>query len=79
MTDSLTEYAYDAQLAGLSYELGSYYNGLFIGLTGYNDKMFVLAQHILDKIKGLVVDPKRLSVIKEEVTFPFKLFHFLVF
>ena len=79
MTDSLAEFAYDADLAGLSYDLKSYYNGLSIQMKGYNDKMFVLAQYILDKIKGLVVNPQRLSVIKEEVTFPFKLSHFPVF
>ena len=76
--DSLTEHAYDANLAGLSYELKSHYCGLSIQMKGYNDKMFVLAQHILNKIKGLVVDPRRLFVIKEKVTFPFKLFHFSV-
>ena len=39
-------------------------------LSGYNDKMSVLLGHLLEKVKGLVVDPQRLSVIKEQVTFP---------
>ena len=38
-------------------------------LSGYNDKMSVLLGHLLEKVKGLVVDPQRLSVIKEQVTF----------
>ena len=79
MTYSLTEFAYDADLAGLSYKLNADYNGLSIKMQGYNDKMSVLAQHILNRIKELVVDPQHLSVIKEKVTFLFKLFHIPVF
>ena len=37
---------------------------------GYNDKIPVLVRHVLEKVKGLVVDPQRLSVMKEQVTFP---------
>ena len=36
-------------------------------MNGYNDKMSVLVRHVLEKVKGLVVDPKRLAVVKEEV------------
>lgn len=39
-------------------------------MNGYNDKMSVLVRHVLDKVKGLVVDTQRLAVIKEEVFFP---------
>ena len=77
VNDSLTEFAYDADLAGLSYNLVPHANGLFIMMSGYNDKMSVLAQHILEKVKGLVVDPQRLSVIKEQVTFSFSFPSFL--
>ena len=41
---------------------------------GYNDKIPVLVGHVLEKVKGLVVDPQRLSVIKEQV----KLYFFLL-
>jgi len=33
--------------------------------SGYNDKISVLVGHVLEKVKGLVVDPQRLSVMKE--------------
>ncbi|KAF8798143.1 hypothetical protein BYT27DRAFT_7124234 [Phlegmacium glaucopus] len=67
VNDSLTEFAYDADLAGLSYNLVPHSSGMFIMMSGYNDKMSVLVRHILEKVKGLVVDPQRLSVKKEQV------------
>jgi insulysin len=36
-------------------------------MNGYNDKMAVLVKHVLEKIKGLVVRPDRLAVMKEQV------------
>ena len=69
ITDSLTEFAYDAELAGLAYNFHPHSTGLIAAMSGYNDKMFVLAQHVLEKIKTLVVDPRRLEVIKESVRF----------
>jgi insulysin len=41
--------------------------GMWMSLSGYNDKMGVLAKHILERIRGLVVDPARLEVIKEQL------------
>ena len=40
---------------------------------GYSDKMAVLVEHILDKIKNLDVIQERLDVVKEQVSmqFPF--------
>ena len=67
VTDSLTEFAYDADLAGLTYSLHPHTMGLFAAMNGYNDKMIVLVQEVLQKIKTLVVDPQRLEVIKEAV------------
>lgn len=69
VTDSLTEFAYDADLAGLAYSFHPHNTGLIAAMNGYNDKISVLAQHVLDKIKTLVVDPRRLEVIKESVRY----------
>ncbi|KAF8163442.1 Metalloenzyme, LuxS/M16 peptidase-like protein [Crassisporium funariophilum] len=66
VNDSLTEFSYDADLAGLSYNLMPHSTGLFITMNGYNDKMSVLVRHVLEKVKGLVVNPERLSVIKDQ-------------
>jgi insulysin len=74
VNDSLTEFAYDAELAGLKYSLRPHFNGLLLTFRGYNDKISVLVAHILEKVKGLVVDAQRLSVMKQQVTFSLFLF-----
>jgi insulysin len=66
--DSLTEFAYDADLAGLSYSFLPHSMGLYVSMNGYNDKMTVLVGHVLEKVKGLAVDPQRLAVIKDQVS-----------
>ncbi|KIY50747.1 hypothetical protein FISHEDRAFT_37782 [Fistulina hepatica ATCC 64428] len=66
VTDALTEFTYDADLAGLSYDLAPFTGGLFITVSGYNDKLSVLLQHVLDKVKNTVVDPSRLAVMAEQ-------------
>ncbi|KAL5511367.1 STE23_2 [Sanghuangporus vaninii] len=65
--DSLTEFSYDASLAGLQYDLGSSMLGLCMTLSGYNDKLHVLAQHVLEKTRNLDISEDRLAVIKENV------------
>ncbi|KAJ3740513.1 insulin-degrading enzyme [Lentinula detonsa] len=66
VTDSLEEFSYDASLAGLSYSCTSHTKGMYVTLQGYNDKMSVLVQHVLDKVKSLEVRPDRLRVIIEQ-------------
>jgi insulysin len=65
VNDSLTEFSYNAELAGLTYIFIANELGVSMSLGGYNHKMNVLGKHILDKAKGLVVDPSRLEVMKE--------------
>ncbi|KAH9857197.1 insulin-degrading enzyme [Lenzites betulinus] len=66
VTDSLTEFAYDADLAGLSYNIGGHSLGLFMTLSGYNDKLHVLAKDVLERAKTLKVNPERLEVMKDQ-------------
>ncbi|KAG5637127.1 hypothetical protein H0H81_005656 [Sphagnurus paluster] len=66
VNDSLSEYAYDADLAGLSYNFLSHVGGLYVAVNGYNDKLAVLIKHVLEKVKGLDIDPQRLAVMKEQ-------------
>jgi insulysin len=68
VNDSLSEFSYDADLAGLSYNFLQHSGGLLVSMSGYNDKMVVLVQHVLEKIKGLAVNPERLAVMKEQVS-----------
>jgi insulysin len=69
VSDSLTEYSYDASLAGLYYSFSNHKSGLAITLKGYNDKLLVLARTVLARAKTLYVNPERLAVMKERVYF----------
>ncbi|KAI0362448.1 insulin-degrading enzyme [Trametes cingulata] len=66
VTDSLTEFAYDAELAGLSYHFGGHALGLYMTLSGYNDKLHVLAKDVLERVRTLKVNPERLAVMKDQ-------------
>ncbi|CAG8459644.1 11740_t:CDS:10 [Diversispora eburnea] len=68
LNDALTEYSYDADLAGLSYNIGNNnYEGIIISLQGFNDKLPVLLEKIIHEMKNFKVDPKRFEIIKEQV------------
>ncbi|KAJ3510226.1 hypothetical protein NLJ89_g4805 [Agrocybe chaxingu] len=66
VNDSLTEFSYDADLAGLSYNFSPHSTGLYVTMNGYNDKMAVLVSHVLEKVRALAIDPQRLAVVKEQ-------------
>jgi insulysin len=44
VNDALTEYSYDASLAGLDYSFGSYDRGVYLSASGYNEKVRLLTQ-----------------------------------
>ncbi|KAG2157510.1 Metalloenzyme, LuxS/M16 peptidase-like protein [Suillus clintonianus] len=67
VNDSLQEFAYDAELAGLVFNSGSHRLGLMITLDGYNDKLPILARRVLETVRNLQVREDRLVVIKEKV------------
>ena len=67
VTDSLTEYSYDADLADLTYQFASHNLGLYISLSGYNDKLHVLAKVVFEKARNLEITPERLHVVKNAV------------
>lgn len=67
VTDSLTEFAYDADLAGLSYNFSHQSLGLYVALSGYNDKLHLLLRTVLERAKSLQVNPDRLAVMKDQV------------
>jgi len=67
ITDSLTEFVYDAELAGLSYGISEASAGLSLTVGGYNEKAHVLLKRVLEKARTLVIDPHRFEVIREQV------------
>lgn len=66
--DALNEYSYDAELAGLDYNLSSSMFGLDISVGGYNDKMSVLLEKLLTSMRDLDIQPERYNIIKERMT-----------
>ena len=65
--DALGEYSYDAEIAGLEYELGDYYVGIGIDVSGYNDKISVLLEKVLVTMRDLEVKPDRFKIVKERL------------
>ncbi|KAL8293043.1 hypothetical protein RQP46_000737 [Phenoliferia psychrophenolica] len=65
--DSLNEYAYDAELAGLSFGFDIQANGICLTVDGYNDKLAVLTEVVFKKIRSLKVDPQRFGMIKDQL------------
>ncbi|KAL8865692.1 MAG: hypothetical protein Q9174_006752, partial [Haloplaca sp. 1 TL-2023] len=65
--DALEEYSYDAEIAGLDFQLSSYTMGLDIEVGGYSDKMAVLLEKVLVSMRDLEVKEDRFKIIKERV------------
>jgi insulysin len=66
--DALTEYSYDAELAGLGYNIEAQANMIGLSVDGYNDKLPVLVRYILEEFsKFNVADHARFDIIKDQV------------
>ncbi|XP_031777802.1 insulin-degrading enzyme isoform X2 [Nasonia vitripennis] len=63
--DSLNEYAYSADLAGLKWELSHSKYGLSLIIAGYDHKLVVLLNKILDRMVNFTIDDKRFAILKE--------------
>ncbi|CAF1849277.1 hypothetical protein Bca4012_031381 [Brassica carinata] len=68
LVDCLNEYAYYARAAGLNYGLSLSGNGFELYLDGFNHKLRILLEAIMQKIAKFEVKPDRFSVIKETMT-----------
>jgi insulysin len=42
--------------------------GIYVTLSGYNDKLDVLAKVVFEKARNLIVNPERLHVVKASVS-----------
>ncbi|KAG7561204.1 Metalloenzyme LuxS/M16 peptidase-like [Arabidopsis thaliana x Arabidopsis arenosa] len=67
LVDYLNEYAYYAQAAGLHYGLSLSDNGFELSLVGFNHKLRILLEAVIQKIANFEVKPDRFSVVKETV------------
>ncbi|KAL1555332.1 Insulin-degrading enzyme-like 1, peroxisomal [Salvia divinorum] len=68
LMDYLNEYAYDAQVAGLYYSVSKTEFGFQVTVVGYNHKLTILLETVIQRIANFEVKPDRFSVIKELVT-----------
>ena len=64
---ALSEYVYDAYIAGLSYELQTASGGITLSVEGYNQKLGLFLRGILEGIKGFKADPKDFNILKQDV------------
>lgn len=65
--DSLTEYSYDAELAGVNYDISNHAQGLDVSVSGYNDKMAVLLEKVLLAMRDLEVKDDRFDIVKDRL------------
>ncbi|KAI7862523.1 Metalloenzyme, LuxS/M16 peptidase-like protein [Spinellus fusiger] len=65
--DFLTEYSYNASLAGLFYDLDHNCDGLILTVGGYSDKLPLLLEKVLYTMTHLVIDPERFNIVKDNV------------
>ena len=65
--DALDEYSYDAEIAGLQYDLLHSSLGIGIEVQGYNDKMSVLLEKLLLQMRDLEIKPDRFQIVKERL------------
>ena len=65
--DALNEYAYSAEVAGLSYQVYNTVQGLQLYFLGYNDKMYLLAGKVAETLANLKIDAKRFDIIRDKV------------
>jgi insulysin len=66
--DVLDEYAYDAELANLTYAVSSHLTGIQIIISGYDEMFPVLLEKVLVTIRDLEVEPCRFEVVKERLS-----------
>lgn len=64
LVDYLNEYAYYAQAAGLDYGLSLSDNGFELSLAGFNHKLRILLEAVIQKMANFQVKPDRFSVVK---------------
>ena len=74
--DALVEYSYAAELAGLSYDLQSYSIGLNVSVHGYNDKMSVLLEKVMETVHKGEVRDDRFLIVKERLMRSFRNFDY---
>ncbi|KAI8388880.1 Metalloenzyme, LuxS/M16 peptidase-like protein [Radiomyces spectabilis] len=74
LKDSLNEYAYDAEVAGLCYNIENQLEGMLLAVGGYSDKLSVLLEKVVQKMRNFEVDPERFKLLKDQLRRSYKNF-----
>lgn len=74
LKDSLNEYAYNAEIAGVDYKIENTMYGICLSIKGYNHKQPVLLKKIFDRMTSFQIDAKRFPVVKERCEISLKNF-----
>lgn len=67
LSDSLAEYTYAAELAGLRYRISMTSYGIQIDLNGYDNKFEILMEKIIERMATFKIDEKRYNVLKDNL------------
>jgi secreted Zn-dependent insulinase-like peptidase len=67
VNDQLTEFSYDADLAGLSYSLYKHVRGFAVRVSGYDDKQTVLVERIVAALRHPKIADDRFEITKENM------------
>ncbi|KAI9474731.1 metalloprotease [Coemansia sp. RSA 989] len=65
--DSLTEITYDAEIAGLWFEIRSTVEGILVHIDGFNDKLMRLLRTLVETLRTFRVDATQFEVFSHEV------------
>eukprot|EP00188_Purpureofilum_apyrenoidigerum_P003990 Plantae.Rhodophyta-Purpureofilum_apyrenoidigerum.ctg4336.p1 GENE.Plantae.Rhodophyta-Purpureofilum_apyrenoidigerum.ctg4336~~Plantae.Rhodophyta-Purpureofilum_apyrenoidigerum.ctg4336.p1 ORF type:complete len:995 (-),score=223.91 Plantae.Rhodophyta-Purpureofilum_apyrenoidigerum.ctg4336:406-3390(-) len=67
LRDTLNEFAYDAEIAGLRYDVAAIANGVRLTFQGYTERLEKLVDAVVSKMGSYTVDLTRFELIKEEL------------
>ncbi|PIA15917.1 a-pheromone processing metallopeptidase Ste23 [Coemansia reversa NRRL 1564] len=67
LKDTLTELTYDAEVAGLWFEVRDNVEGIQVHVDGFNDKLLRLLQIVMETLRGYQVEQAQFEVYKREV------------
>lgn len=72
--DALNEFAYDAEVAGLNYNLRNSINGLRLTIAGFSHKLPVLARRVAEMMKKTIstFGEERFRLIKDRILLEYK-------
>lgn len=66
LQEQLNETLYDAYLAGLSTQIYPHMKGFTVRLSGYNDKLPLLMNQVIQSIQAIEDNPSRFAILKQE-------------